>query len=208
MSRFHINKNGIPALCRARPGNCPLGGDEKHFKTKEEAQAEADNKNEAEFGILLMDKNEIQPRLKEFTHKKAVTERDMKFIERRIKEIKRQDNQNYTDRCRRTERLDEYTPNNEETFHYREERANRENQLVNEFGVGEVVGYYKVNHLIGQDNPRYRDQIVEVKDTGQIKIYDVYTGRTVTTFMAHRQRIEVMMLQAGEMPQERWKEGK
>lgn len=36
MSKFHINKNRVPALCRAEKGNCPLGGDEQHFDTIEE----------------------------------------------------------------------------------------------------------------------------------------------------------------------------
>ena len=52
MSRFHINKHGVPAPCRAKPGNCPLGGDDQHFKTKEEAQAYADNINEKEHSLL------------------------------------------------------------------------------------------------------------------------------------------------------------
>jgi hypothetical protein len=34
MSKFHINKHGVLALCKAREGNCPLGGDtdgKNHF---------------------------------------------------------------------------------------------------------------------------------------------------------------------------------
>ena len=27
MSKFHINKHGVLALCKAREGNFPLGGD-------------------------------------------------------------------------------------------------------------------------------------------------------------------------------------
>lgn len=45
MSKFHINKHGVPAPCRAKPGNCPLGGDESHFDTQEEAQIHADKVN-------------------------------------------------------------------------------------------------------------------------------------------------------------------
>ena len=26
MAKFHINKHGVPAPCKAKPGNCPLGG--------------------------------------------------------------------------------------------------------------------------------------------------------------------------------------
>ena len=55
MSKFHINKHGVPALCKAKEGNCPLGGDtggKNHFDTQEEAQAAADKMNEGEFGIF------------------------------------------------------------------------------------------------------------------------------------------------------------
>lgn len=52
MAKFHINKHGVPAPCRATKGNCPLGGDESHFNSKEEAQEYADKQNEKEFSIL------------------------------------------------------------------------------------------------------------------------------------------------------------
>lgn len=201
--QFHINKNGIPAPCKARPGNCPLGEDETHFKTQEEAQIEADKRNEAEFGIFKVNDESLE---KEVTHNKATSIKQFQFIERRKREIRRQryDRQKYIERCKSTERLDSYTPSIEDTYHYKKERMLREEQLVNEFGVGKIIGFYKVNHLVGQDNQSYREQVVEVRDTGQIKVYDSATGRTVTTFMAHRQRIEVMMLQSGEIPQEKW----
>lgn len=43
---YHIKKDGTPDICRAKPGNCPLGGDENHFPTIEEAQIYADKLNE------------------------------------------------------------------------------------------------------------------------------------------------------------------
>lgn len=52
MGKFHINKNGVPAPCRAKSGNCPLGGDETHFNNQEEAQEYIDNKSQGEFGLL------------------------------------------------------------------------------------------------------------------------------------------------------------
>lgn len=52
MARFHINKHGVPAPCRAKPGNCPLGGDEQHYNSQEEAQEAADIANEGEHGLL------------------------------------------------------------------------------------------------------------------------------------------------------------
>ena len=52
MSKFHINKNGVPAPCRAQKGNCPLGGAESHFETQEQAQTHADKENASEYGTL------------------------------------------------------------------------------------------------------------------------------------------------------------
>lgn len=57
MSRFHINKHGVPAPCRAKPGNCPLGGDDQHFTTKEEAQEYSDSTNEKKHSLLPQVKN-------------------------------------------------------------------------------------------------------------------------------------------------------
>lgn len=52
MSKFHINKHGVPAPCKATKGNCPLGGDEQHFNSEEEAQAFINNQMESEYGLL------------------------------------------------------------------------------------------------------------------------------------------------------------
>ncbi len=52
MAKFHINKHGVPAPCKAKPGNCPLGGDETHFNSPEEAQVAADKMNEEKHGII------------------------------------------------------------------------------------------------------------------------------------------------------------
>jgi len=52
MSKFHINKNGVSAPCRATKGNCPLGGEGQHFNSEEEAQAFITNQMEKEHGLL------------------------------------------------------------------------------------------------------------------------------------------------------------
>lgn len=55
MSKFHINKHGVPSPCKATKGKCPLGGsdgNENHFDTVEEAQAFVDNKNAQEHGLI------------------------------------------------------------------------------------------------------------------------------------------------------------
>lgn len=55
MSKFHINKHGVPAPCKATKGKCPLGGDsgeENHFDSKQDAQKAADQINESQHGLL------------------------------------------------------------------------------------------------------------------------------------------------------------
>lgn len=52
MARYHINKHGVPAICKAKPGNCPLGGDNMHFDSHEEAQEHINKQEESKYGIL------------------------------------------------------------------------------------------------------------------------------------------------------------
>jgi hypothetical protein len=43
---YHIAKNGTPAICKAQPCKCPLGNQDEHFDTVEEAQIYADQLNQ------------------------------------------------------------------------------------------------------------------------------------------------------------------
>lgn len=52
MAKYHINKHGVPAVCRARLRACPLGGDDVHFDTIEQAQAHIDEYNAMHYGLL------------------------------------------------------------------------------------------------------------------------------------------------------------
>jgi len=52
MAKYHINKHGVPAICKAKDGNCPLGGEGEHFDTFKEAQEQADKTNKKEYGVL------------------------------------------------------------------------------------------------------------------------------------------------------------
>ncbi len=52
MAKFHINKHGVPAPCKAQKGNCPYGGEESHYNSQEEAQIAIDQINEEEYGVL------------------------------------------------------------------------------------------------------------------------------------------------------------
>lgn len=77
MTKYHISKKGNPAICRAKEGNCPLGGADEHYDSKEEAREAISKKEEKKHSILpgisevpveseVDDKSELQ---KEFVQK-------------------------------------------------------------------------------------------------------------------------------------------
>ena len=39
MAKYHIGKRGLPVICTAREGNCPLNNNVPHFSSKENAMA-------------------------------------------------------------------------------------------------------------------------------------------------------------------------
>lgn len=57
-NKFHINKHGVPAPCKAKAGNCPLGGEEQHFSNSQDAQDFANQQNEKQHGLLPSMKTE------------------------------------------------------------------------------------------------------------------------------------------------------
>lgn len=63
MAKFHINKHGVPAPCKAKTGNCPLGGEDSHFATQADAQAFVDKQNASTHGLLPSTQKEV-PRYK------------------------------------------------------------------------------------------------------------------------------------------------
>lgn len=75
--KFHVSKNGSVGICSAQKGSCPLGGENQHFSSSEEAQKFADKKNE-----LTIEKSEL---IKQY--KTAVKLKDKFKLKRRITEI-------------------------------------------------------------------------------------------------------------------------
>jgi len=253
LSKFHINKNGVPALCRAKNGNCPLG---KHYETEKEAQKIADKMHQERFGILGSNleeekKNEDSPRqtkvssnqdgdkskkvretkekrnrdnsrkaeenfkktkggpkqAREKTHKKARTIAQYKSIERRKTSLKNKPPKKikkYIDRCISSERIRSYKKSNRKSGHLVEDRSYRAKKIKEIFGIGNLVGYYNVNHYVKSKDKNPTEQTIELRDTGQIIIYDKTTKVAITTFVINRDRAESMMLYAGEIPEENW----
>lgn len=39
IQKFHINEDGNPGLCKAKPGNCPFGNELSHYSTAIEARS-------------------------------------------------------------------------------------------------------------------------------------------------------------------------
>ena len=50
--KYHINKNGLAAVCKAKERPCPLGGDDVHFNTLEEAEAYIQLEHEVDYDLL------------------------------------------------------------------------------------------------------------------------------------------------------------
>ena len=76
MAKFHINSKDMPAPCRAQKGNCPYGGEENHFDSKEKAQEYINIKSQEEFGLLG-----ATPTQTPYTHDKDNFERLENLIE-------------------------------------------------------------------------------------------------------------------------------
>lgn len=49
--KFHINKHGVPAVCKAK-GVCPMSGVSPHFDNIDDAEKYVEKINRKEFGIL------------------------------------------------------------------------------------------------------------------------------------------------------------
>ena len=63
MTKYHINKHGVPAVCMAKPGNCPLGGDELHFSTMEEAEKAVEKEMAEKYGVLGVETTPAPPKI-------------------------------------------------------------------------------------------------------------------------------------------------
>lgn len=57
LTKYHIDKNGVPAICRATKRPCPLGGPEAHFDSMEEANKYAQDNFANNYGIIAIEDN-------------------------------------------------------------------------------------------------------------------------------------------------------
>lgn len=188
--RYHISKNGVPAACQAKKRMCPLGGDEKHFATKEEAQVEADRILEKKYPM-----NRKKEKMGEnfSKRKKSNSKVDFKKDEKEIRRqrVDMQRAAKYKDRevpyrlkIKSIEVFEGELKRNVESFHFNETRHNRTEQLENLFGKSTPVATFII------DDGRLNKQIHEIHDTGKIKIYDVDTHRPITEFQPQPERLK------------------
>lgn len=61
MTKYHVKLDGTPGICRAKSGNCPLGGDNEHYLTEAAAQRAAQQEMEKEFGVGFEEPYGITP---------------------------------------------------------------------------------------------------------------------------------------------------
>ena len=57
--KWHINKHGVPAPCKAKK-NCPLGGAESHYSSKDQADKAIAEQFESQYGLLGNDKMSVK----------------------------------------------------------------------------------------------------------------------------------------------------
>ena len=209
MTKFHINSQGKPAICKAKKGNCPFGGYDSHYSSLEKAQEAADKQNEKEFNLLPdksvnSEKNDEKSNATIFARK--IKKSDRPYVEAR-KEFLRNESPapTYIEKvsmCKKIKNAEFYEKErNVETEHFDFARRGRIDKLESIYGEGETVGFYEVNHKV--KGSKFKWQVIEIKSTGQLIVYDKENGKKVTSFMGHRARIETMMILAGEIPYKR-----
>ena len=57
MNKWHINRKGVPALCKAEKGNCPLG---KHYESESTANKAVETQMEEKYGLLPQGKMSVE----------------------------------------------------------------------------------------------------------------------------------------------------
>lgn len=197
-TRYHINKNGVPAACQAKKQLCPLGGEDKHFSTKEEAQAYADKINESKFGMFSTD-NSKQKQSKLDTKRQPLNKRPRYEKRKRLNvtqaEIRAtKDPNSYFNKIRSISFYNEPIRKTEATYHSDVERRERVEKLDELIGPGKPVDCFAIN------DGRRRPQVQEIYDNGKIVVYDIKTHRRITTFAAKKDRLASIYERAGVEP--------
>lgn len=197
-TRYHINKNGVPAACQAKKQLCPLGGEDKHFSTKEEAQAYADKLNESRFGMFGSTKPKqkqckLDPK-KQPLNKKPHYEKRKRLAMSQEEIRASKDSKSYFHKIRSISFYNEPIRKSESTYHFEVERGDRIQKITELIGEGTPIDCFKLN------DGRRRPQIQEIYDNGKIVVYDIKTHKRITTFVAKKDRMASIYERAGVEP--------
>lgn len=192
--RWHITKGGQPQICKARKGHCRYGSEENHFPTWAETLTVI-NKSKSSKSTKQVDREDLKYK----KSKLALSRSSVAYVRSRLKKIKEEERKSmrYASRCYKSIRLFNFKPNNKDTIHARECRIDRLNLIEEISNNHELLGTFKVTHLV---EGKHRTQIVRLHGDGLIEIYNMFTKKKITSFIATEKRIEAMLLKAGEIP--------
>lgn len=195
---FHINKRGVPEVCKAKKDKCYIGSKNAHFKSWAEAWMWIDRNATT----ICESPKEIQHlRENEFLtdSKIIITKEERNYVNKRLEELKLEDKSNdkYIVRCKSSRRIHNFKANEEKTKHFLNDRGERETVILENLGNASLVGIFEVKHI---ESHYISKQAVEIFSNGKINVYDLSSKKIITTFLAHSKRIEVVLLKAGEIP--------
>lgn len=211
--KYHINSKGIPAICRATKGNCPFGDEDSHFYGFKAAQKAADEKNAKEFGIFKesleedYEYNEENQFYSSKYYRRAETEKEKEYIQKRLEEIKNKSPSNVlssVDRCRSSEEI--FVPKSDASIskHLEKERSDRMDKIIRIVGEGNIVAAFEIDHIVEQVGGKgeFKVQVAVIKSNGVMSILSKECDVEITSFIPKRNRVEVYFLRAGVIPEE------
>lgn len=203
-NRYHIGKNGLPAACQAKKRMCPLGGEEVHFASKEEAEEYAEKTNMKKYGLFHgnKSKNDDPPKTKGKSVKSAFRERKDSFSEGLHMNTKithwtsgrERGEKSYLHKIKSISVFNENIRKGIKSVHYSEEREKREERIHERIGVGTPVNRFLICDR--STNP----QIHEIYDNGKIKVYDSNNHKQITIFVPKWERLEDVYEKIGIEP--------
>lgn len=187
--RWHINKQGIPAVCQAKKQLCPLGGDNSHYDNKEQAQKAADEINFKKYGV-----NGI-PTEKTNEEKTKNLPKNKNKIPVDNKDRPGYTEPTYQDKVESVKKGPELLNEDASGFHYSQERAPRIHAYDEAFGEGKPVATFLVKE-------RGRQEVIhQVFDNGRTKILAVNDpNKVITEYVPAKVRLEYYFKEANITP--------
>ena len=165
---YHIDDNGKSAICTAKPGNCPKGG--QHFETKALADKFVQERDEKEFGLI---NTSLDPHQKFVRGMRDDVVDDIRHLKRDIRDIKdyinnigkenRESELAHADMLERIEILDTQERRLEQLDYEIENFGKTTESLLDsrDFGIGdydEVI--FKIDNIIRRETVQPKGEVV------------------------------------------------